>query len=874
MKKIKRMFCPLLAFSLALCLVKTTSAAGIRIFSKYNYYTTEQYAVAVCLFPDSVPENSGMIRIRDKENNLLKSEFLQGTVSRVRIPLEQLPMGTTTLAVRILSGEKIITDTIVDFVRLKPAGNEVKIDRETGGLIVGGLPFFPFGFYCGDVGQLPEQEAVNGFNMIGPYQSNLPEGLSARKSYMDRCARLGIKVQYAVNSLIGSGHNGAKGLDMTETEKFALLKKEILTFKDHPALLSWYINDEPAGQGRDPGLLEKAYRFIHELDPYHPVSIVFMMPSKAGNYRQTMDIAMTDPYPVPRSVSEVQDYVRQMNRQFKNQKSVWLVPQAFGGQEMWPREPTPKEIRVMTYLGLIEGVEGIQYFIHTASNLNPQSVAAWSACRDMAAEINQMTPFLLSPDERKWRKTDQDSILAKSFFYKGNELIIAVNETNRPAGYTVHTDGDVNADAELWFENRKVPCQNGDIRDMIDALSTRVYLIRKQKDDSLNRVIPGNLIYNPGFEKVITPGLAAGHHLDFAIHRKSDPGATVFADSRQGVEGLFSLRLITPSDSAGKKALFLPVAVSKGTTYRFSVWAKSKQQETMPCFRLSIKALNLEKTVTLSPDWKEYSFLIKSDSSSTNAIPELELVGQGTAWFDLLQLSPEPGISYQVDPRQGNASLTILTSIPRARLKYRIVDGKKQGPFQDYQHPIEVSSASTIEAGVFLDGNKVAGSSLFVPINKALGKPVAFETEYNARYHAQGDSSLTNGLMGSTLFKDPNWLGFSGPEVRFTIDLEKESSIRTITPDFLCDPNSGIFLPREVLIYRSLDGKHYRLAAKKVNEAVSRRGEPYLVPFRVDCRAVKARYIRVVIKTFGEIPDGYLFKGTNSWLFMDEVLVE
>ncbi len=874
MRKIKRLFCPLLVFTLAFCMAKTANAGGIRIYSKYDYYTTEQYATAVCVLPDSVPANSGEIRILDKKDKVLKSEILQEKVSRVRIPLEQLPMGTTTFAVQILSGEKMLKDTTVDFVRLKPACNEVKIDRETGGLLVDGLPFFPFGFYCGDVGQLPEQEVVNGFNMIGPYQSNLPEGLSARKSYMDRCARLGIKVQYSVNSLIGSGHNGAKGLDMTEAEKFALLKKEVLTFKDHPALLSWYINDEPAGQGRDPGLLEKAYLFIHELDPYHPVSIVFMMPSKAGNYRQAMDIAMTDPYPVPRSVSEVQDYVRQMNRQFKNQKSVWLVPQAFGGQEMWPREPTPGEIRVMTYLGLVEGVEGIQYFIHTASNLNPQSVAAWSVCRDMAAETNQMTPFLLSPDESKWRETDQDSILAKSFFYKGDELIIAVNKTNRPAIFTIHTHEAVNADAELWFENRKVPCRNGNIRDMIDALSTRVYLVRKQKDDFLNRVTPGNLIYNPGFEKVITPGLAAGHHLDFAFHGKSDPGATVFTDSRERVDGLFSLRLITPSDSAGKKVLFLPVAVTKGITYRLSVWAKSKQQEKMPRFRLAVKVLNMEKTVTLSPDWKEYSFLVKSDSSSTNAIPELGLIDQGTVWFDLLQLSPEPNISYRVDPRQGNASLTILTSIPRATLKYRIVDGKKQYPFQDYHHPVVISSASTIEAGVFLDGKKVAGSRLFVPINKALGKPVTFETKYSPRYHAQGDSSLTNGLMGTTLFKDGNWLGFSDPEVRFRIDLEKESSVHSVTPDFLCDPNSGIFLPKEVLIYSSSDGRNYSLAAGKVNEAISRRGEPYLVPFRVDCRGIKAKYIRVVIKTFGEIPDGYLFKGTNSWFFMDEVLVE
>src|SRR4029077_19688220 len=98
------------------------------------------------------------------------------------------------------------------------------------------------GFYCRPVAQLPEQEVTHGFNLIAPYQSNLPATLEERKAYMDRCARLGMKVQYSVNSLIGSGHNGAKGLNLTDDERFELLKKEIITFRDHPALLSWYMN--------------------------------------------------------------------------------------------------------------------------------------------------------------------------------------------------------------------------------------------------------------------------------------------------------------------------------------------------------------------------------------------------------------------------------------------------------------------------------------------------------------------------------------------------------------------------------------------------------------------------------------------------------
>ena len=870
--KVKRLLFPFLFLIILFFDVRNIDAAGIKIFSKYNYYTTEQYATVVCILPDSTNVNDQAIRVLNGKNEF--PEPITGSVTRINIPLTQLPMGHSAFPVQLLSDQKILKDTVVDFVRLKPAANEVKIDRETGGLVVDGLPFFPVGFYCEKVGQLPEQEVVNGFNLIGPYQSNLPDGLAARKSYMDRCARLGIKVQYSVNSLIGSGHNGAKGLELTEAEKLALLKKEILTFKDHPALLSWYINDEPAGQGRDPGLLEKAYRFIHELDPYHPVSIVFMTPSKAGEYRGAMDIAMTDPYPIPNSVSGVQDYVRQMNANFRNQKSIWLVPQAFGGQEMWPREPTPKEIRVMTYLGLVEGVQGIQYYVHRAANLNPQSVAAWSECRNIATEISQMTPFLLSGDKSEFLKTDQENILARRFLYQGNELILVVNKSNEPAMYTVSLNENRNTKAELWFENRQVACQGGKIRDMIDGLSTRVYLIRKQTDDSLKSVYPGNLIYNPGFEEVVTPGLASGHHLSFAVPDKADPGATVFSDSRQSAEGLFSLRLVTPADRAGKKILFLPVAVSKGTTYRLSVRARSTQQAAMPCFRLAVKALKLEETATLTSQWKEYSFLVKSDSSSTNAIVELELADQGTAWFDLLQLTPEPFLSYKIDPRQKNATVSIQTSIPDATLKYRYAKEKSHHPFSGYQHPFIVANASTVEAEVFLEGEKLAEGSLFVPINKALGKPVLFETKYSSQYQAQGDSSLTNGSMGSTLFKDGNWLGFLDPQVAFRIDLGKETVIHTVTPDFLCDPNSGIFLPREIAVYSSSDGNNFHLAARKTNDAVSRRGEPYIVPFTMDCGALNTRYIRVVIKTFGQIPDGYLFKGTTSWLFTDEVVVQ
>ena len=93
--------------------------------------------------------------------------------------------------------------------------------------------------------------------------------------------------------------------------------------------------------------------------------------------------------------------VQQLRDQFQFEKAIWLVPQAFGGGEHWTREPTKAEIRAMTYLGLIEGAMGIQYFIRRGPNLNPKSPIAWHECSELALETQAMIPWLFSDTGRK-----------------------------------------------------------------------------------------------------------------------------------------------------------------------------------------------------------------------------------------------------------------------------------------------------------------------------------------------------------------------------------------------------------------------------------------------------------------------------------------
>ncbi len=180
----------------------------------------------------------------------------------------------------------------------------------------------------------------------------------------------------------------------------------------------------------------------------------------------------------------------------------------------------------------------------------------------------------------------------------------------------------------------------------------------------------------------------------------------------------------------------------------------------------------------------------------------------------------------------------------------------------------------TIKAGIFDNDQLVAISDRFIPVNAAYGKRVVFKKSYSSRYSSKGDISLTDGILGTSNFKDEQWLGFEGSDAIMTIDLSKSSRFSKVWANFLCDIRSGIHLPVELVVETSEDGKSYTQAGRYVNSEGSAQGPAYIKTMTVNTGKIKARYIRITAKSIVKIPEGYLFKGTNAWTFVDEIMVE
>jgi hypothetical protein len=637
--------------------IDTTS---FRMNSRLSFYSFEREGEMILHLPSSQFGRplSVLLKINDKEVTTWKA--IRGNkILRLPFAINMSPgQYLVTAEITSANGSRYKAKSDLTILNSKP--NEVKTDRLTGGLIVSRRIFFPFGFYCYSpvYPTLPEEEVVKGFNMISPYQKITPGTLGERKSYMDRCAQLGMKVHYNLLSVSGGGGIDSKLESMTEEQKMELLISEIKAFMDHPALLAWYISDEPNGNKIPPAQLETIYRTIKEIDPWHPVSVVFMAPFLSSKkYENALDIVMADPYPVPNNaISQIVDITGQLRSSFNGEKPVWIVPQAFGGNELWGREPSINEIRSMTYQAVVNGARGIQYFIRHGLNSFPKSTATWDECGKIAIEIAEITPWLLSDEETIPVKSNSTNVLVSSALHDGQLIIIAVNSANSPLKVDISANGLNRGTAKVLFENRSVSVYSGAFTDYLTAFGSQVYLVNTKPVKEQILTYKGNLVKDPGFEDISSPGVPASCY----AWNEGDRGATYFLDSREHFEGNHSLRLVTPQENKGSRLRFFPINIAKGKSYVLSVWAKTNDEiensgansGESPYFELGLGEYGSEQFKPQS-DWHKFetNVTIPSDTiPSPRANVILRMPGKGTAWFDMLQVFEAVDINRSINP--------------------------------------------------------------------------------------------------------------------------------------------------------------------------------------------------------------------------------
>lgn len=292
-------------------------------------------------------------------------------------------------------------------------------------ILADGQPFFPVVGYHAETADYPFLSEA-GINTV---QTKATDSWSRMKTQLDAAETNGLK---ALVYLYPGG---------TIKENEALIEDFVTRFKEHPAVLAWYLIDEPSARWIGADQLSAFYNRVRSIDDTHPVYLVEADDEDFTESSKGTDILATDPYPLHRNpISLVGEHTRAAAAA-DGQLPVWTVLQTFltyAGQQL-PQgmEPTKDEFRNMAYQAVLGGATGFGYYSLNDPGWTLRSTALWNGLVEFRPELE-----LISALVTEGEKTAGDhgtNVEWGLWRYGSDDYAIAVNLTGEAQSLSVPT---------------------------------------------------------------------------------------------------------------------------------------------------------------------------------------------------------------------------------------------------------------------------------------------------------------------------------------------------------------------------------------------------------------------------------------------------
>ena len=432
----------------------------------------------------------------------------------------------------------------------KDSGIEVKPlpDRKpvvginaNGNMTIDGEPFFPIGIYsCISAGDLYEWATgddltparyrewfatikKSGFNMVQSYatpytlkklypHTDCPNGIHA---FLDYAKEAGL---YGMVSFSSYGQGSSTKWETVKQDITANVK----TLVDHPALLVWYLTDEPHGEAVLEGV-KRRYNLVKSLDPVHPLFSVHFTEKALRSLGDRTDILAEDCYPIgaaygpgiggpnqklgswfpPAACADWQDFITEGQKDGK--PYAWGVPQIHRKPgSKTTRKPTATEVRLMTWLRLVKDVKGLFYFIFSKLAVAPYSESHpvyWNDIGEVMRSIDSVLPAMFSDkkitdygvsDARVYSMMKKVTQNGKDYYY-----LLAANPTCEdrkvsPEDYPI-------AIGEVIF--RDIPASPGDVVTVLDEDAQGNFKLGSTRTIKLEKMDNGKYKFSDNFGK-------------------------------------------------------------------------------------------------------------------------------------------------------------------------------------------------------------------------------------------------------------------------------------------------------------------------------------------------------------------------------------
>jgi hypothetical protein len=381
-------------------------------------------------------------------------------------------------------------------------------------LTLNGQRFLPLGVAPGPPYDLKTPDGKNGWKELadgginyfraGPHMSDWTKETEANLEKVVAAAEavggIGAWVFLRELSDLAPGH----------PEREAQLRKLVSQYKDRAGVYFWKNVDEPAWGKVAPGPLIKGYKLIKQIDPDRPV-VCIQAPrntiDELRRYNDACDVSGADIYPVSvpmgknshlpnKNISVVGDYTKRMIEATHNSKPIFMVLQVTWSGVLPERgnvlvRPTFAQQRYMMYQALIDGAKGIHWFGFPGALSEKDKPYGWNwtywfeVLKPLLSEIKKGTELngvLVAPANDMTLKVegaDDVEYLARKV---GDRIYVLAAKRERPEAAVKFGGLGVSGTADVMFENRSVPVNDGVISDTFKPNAVHIYRVTRRAD--------------------------------------------------------------------------------------------------------------------------------------------------------------------------------------------------------------------------------------------------------------------------------------------------------------------------------------------------------------------------------------------------------
>jgi hexosaminidase len=290
-----------------------------------------------------------------------------------------------------------------------------------------------------------------------------------------------------------------------------------------------------------------------------------------------------------------------------------------------------------------------------------------------------------------------------------------------------------------------------------------------------------------------------------------------------------------------------------------NVWAEYMANERKVEYMIFPRMTALSEVLWSQPtdrNWNDFEKRLQTQFKRY----ELWKANYSTAYYDIKA-------TLSAASKNNGLILTIVPRDKKGKISYTIDDEQKSIA---YKKPIKIYASHQYELSYYRDGHIVNKVPLNISFSKSTGRPVSITATPHPNYPGQGAFSLVNGVWSKKGLSNPDWLGFVGDDIEATIDMGKDVSYSSVKVHTINQNGSWVYLPQYVEVLVSDDGKEFTSVGKGSEFVKDTLTMGFIT---VNFPKQHARYLKVVAKNYGLIPEGMPGAGNKAWVFADEIQV-